>query len=228
MNDTLDIAVMTCSRLGLAIVLAGLLGLERERKGRGAGLRTHVLVCLGSTLAMILADLLAREQAILHPGLIPDRGRLAAGVITGVGFLGAGTILKVGHIRRGLTTAAMIWFVSALGCAIGAGFYLTSICAALAALLVVMSLEALSNLVPAEEHLVLRLRLPGGPEAAARVAAYTRAQGFRVMTSRIRVDSEGAADLVFELTARARPVLAELASDLQREFPAAERLELER
>ena len=108
-------------RLVLAFVLGGLIGFERELHGRAAGLRTHILVCLGSSLIMLTSMhmfYLYREVATIDPA------RIAAGVITGIGFLGAGTIIRFKASVRGLTTAASLWAVAGVGLAIGSGFYL--------------------------------------------------------------------------------------------------------
>ena len=104
----------------LAALLAGaLVGLERSYHGRAAGLRTYALVCLGSALLVALADELMRGPA----GGLGDSTRVIQGIVTGVGFLGAGVIVKEGFSVRGLTTAASIWVISAVGVVIGAGFY---------------------------------------------------------------------------------------------------------
>jgi putative Mg2+ transporter-C (MgtC) family protein len=107
-------------RLGLACLLGGLIGMERERNKHPAGLRTHILVCVGSTLVM-LCNLFIFEQ---YRGLANiDPARFGAQVISGIGFLGAGTIIKEGLSIRGLTTAASLWAVACLGIAVGTGFY---------------------------------------------------------------------------------------------------------
>ena len=105
-------------RLILGFILSGIVGLEREVSLKPAGLRTHVLVGLGSTLLTILS-LLAFQEA--------DTSRVAASIIVGIGFLGAGTILKTEEKVIGLTTAATLWIVASIGVATGAGFYLLAI-----------------------------------------------------------------------------------------------------
>jgi len=99
-------------QLIIAIGLSALIGWEREVRGRPAGIRTHVLLCLGATLMMILS------RAFSPQG---DPGRIAAQIVSGVGFIGAGTILRQGSIVRGLTTAASLWAVVAIGMTVGMG-----------------------------------------------------------------------------------------------------------
>jgi putative Mg2+ transporter-C (MgtC) family protein len=127
-------------RIVLATLLSGLIGLERELRHRGAGLRTHILVCLGSTLIMLTSlyvfDIykdVARAQV--------DPGRIAAGIVTGIGFLCAGTIIRYGRSVKGLTTAASLWVTSGLGMAIGVGFYAASVTVAVVMCLVLVALR---------------------------------------------------------------------------------------
>jgi putative Mg2+ transporter-C (MgtC) family protein len=122
--DTIHIAL----RLLLALVLGGLVGLEREHTSHAAGFRTHILVCLGSSLIMLLS-MYGFSQFAGETNVRLDPARLAAQVISGIGFLGAGTILRNGLSVTGLTTAASLWVVAAIGLAVGAGFYFASILA---------------------------------------------------------------------------------------------------
>ncbi len=111
-------------KLALACILGGLIGLERESLNRPAGLRTYTLVCVGSTLAMIVSlDIYLQYFQTANA----DPGRIAAQVVSGIGFLGAGTIMREGPTVRGLTTAAGLWVVACIGLAIGAGLYLPAI-----------------------------------------------------------------------------------------------------
>lgn len=116
----------TAVRLILSIILGGLVGYERQASNKAAGLRTHVLVCMGSCLIMILSMNVYRTVEGLTNA---DPARLAAQVISGIGFLGAGTIMKEGPLVTGLTTAASIWVVSAIGLAVGFGYYLGAVLA---------------------------------------------------------------------------------------------------
>ena len=107
-------------RLVLAVVLSGLIGFERQIHRRTAGLRTHILVSLGSCLIMLTSmyvfDIYKNVTSL-------DPSRIAAGVITGIGFLGAGAIMREREGVKGLTTAASLWVVAAIGLAVGCGFY---------------------------------------------------------------------------------------------------------
>lgn len=104
-----------------AAILGGLIGLERERNNQPAGLRTHIILCLGSALIMEVSIRVASGSPAYDPG------RIAAQVVSGIGFLGAGAILRMGASVRGLTTAASIWTTSAIGLAVGAGYHLEAI-----------------------------------------------------------------------------------------------------
>src|SRR3954466_13656446 len=111
-------------RLTLAAALGGIIGVERELREREAGLRTHLLVALGSALFTIVGaygfhDFLASGQSVVRA----DPTRIAAQIVTGIGFLGAGAIIRQGFSVRGLTTAATLWVVGAVGLAAGAGYY---------------------------------------------------------------------------------------------------------
>lgn len=110
-------------KLLLAVGLGGLVGLERESSQKPAGFRTNILICVGSTMMMILAGLLLHDQQ----AKAGDITRIAAGVITGIGFIGAGTIIQSRGIVVGLTTAATLWAVGGLGVVIGAGYYVPAV-----------------------------------------------------------------------------------------------------
>jgi len=110
-------------KLVLATALGGLVGLERESNKKPAGFRTNILICLGSTMVMILASLL--QGGIENSS--GDAARIAAGVITGIGFIGAGTIIQSRGMIVGLTSAATIWTVGILGLVIGAGHYMIAL-----------------------------------------------------------------------------------------------------
>ena len=111
-------------RLIMATVLSGIVGFEREFHGRAAGFRTHILLCIGSTLVMLTSI----HIFDIYNARVPcDPARIAAGVVTGIGFLGAGTIMHSKSSVRGLTTATSLWVVAGIGLAVGSGMYFASI-----------------------------------------------------------------------------------------------------
>jgi putative Mg2+ transporter-C (MgtC) family protein len=114
-------------KLLLGTLLGGIIGFERQTHGRAAGFRTQLLVCVACVLIMIISESYYAKNAMNPDYMRIDPTRIAAGAMTGVGFLGAGVILKTGLSIQGLTTAACIWIVSAIGLAIGAGQYLAGI-----------------------------------------------------------------------------------------------------
>jgi putative Mg2+ transporter-C (MgtC) family protein len=131
----------------LAALLAGaLVGLERSYRGRAAGLRTYALVCMGSALLVALAEELSRGPA----GGLGDSTRVIQGIVTGIGFLGAGVIVKEGFSVRGLTTAASVWVISAVGVVIGAGFYVLGAIATALTLALLSILRAVEDRLPSQ------------------------------------------------------------------------------
>ena len=128
----------TAFRLLLAMLFGGIIGLERGRRRRPAGFRTHILVCMGAALAMCISQYLA-----ITLGQSTDISRLGAQVINGIGFLGAGTIVVTGRQQvKGLTTAAGLWASACMGLAIGAGYYE---CAVLACITIFLTITVLNN-----------------------------------------------------------------------------------
>ena len=126
-------------RLAVSILIGGLIGIEREIEHKPAGLRTIILVCLGSTIFMLLG------LRFVELGFAIDR--IVAGVVTGIGFLGAGAIIRARGEVHGLTTAATIWLVSGLGLAIGGGYYLLAIIASIFILIVLRLLGFIERAV---------------------------------------------------------------------------------
>ncbi len=114
-------------KLLLGTLLGGIIGFERQTHGRAAGFRTQLLVCVASVLLMIISENYYAKSSLVPQVMRIDPTRIAAGAMTGIGFLGAGVILKTGVSIQGLTTAACIWIVSAIGLAVGAGQYLAAV-----------------------------------------------------------------------------------------------------
>ncbi len=139
-------------RLLLITALAGCIGYERERHGRAAGFRTHILVGLGSCLVMLTGLYLMD----MFPGRTDmDPTRMAAQVVSGIGFLGAGTIIRYGASVRGLTTAASLWTVAGLGLAVGSGFLFAAVMATGIVLVTLFGLSRLDHRIRSDrpQHL---------------------------------------------------------------------------
>ncbi len=130
-------------RILLSAVLGAVIGFERERNNQPAGLRTHMILVIGATLAMVLSINLGYQFA--RPGTPADPARLAAQVISGIGFLGAGAILRYGYNVKGLTTATSLWTMAIVGLAVGAGYYLVSVATTALMLLVLGLLNVIEN-----------------------------------------------------------------------------------
>ena len=198
--------------LVLAVVLGGAIGVERQLAGKPAGLRTNILICIGAAL---LGDLSVRIGAS-SGGMGPQPGMIAAQVMSGIGFLGAGTIMKEGGTVLGLTSAATIWVVAAIGLALGAGHRLE---AAGTATLVLLTLAALGPL----EHKLLRttrvipatIRVRPG---SLLTAIERELQGYGVKV-RERRTFEHEVDCVFELTLAGPASQFEIVGDVLRARP---------
>lgn len=140
-------------RLSLSLLAGGLIGLERTHHGRPAGIRTHTLVCMSSTLLMLLSifqwDLVANAPL---ETIRVDPTRMAQGIMTGIGFLGAGVILKESMTIRGLTTAGSIWMTASLGIVIGMGLYPAALTALILALIVLTLFRKVETFIPIQEY----------------------------------------------------------------------------
>ncbi len=138
-------------RILLAILLAFIPGMERELTGKFAGLRTHILVCVGACVFTILS-LYGFQFSIHAQGVMvqDDPARIAAQVITGIGFIGAGTVMRHGSNVSGITTAATLWVCAAIGMSCGCGQYVTAIVASCTTLVVLISIRALEKNVLAK------------------------------------------------------------------------------
>ncbi len=139
-------------RLLLGAVLGGIIGFEREVHGQAAGFRTQLLVCVAAVLIMIVSENYYFHLLLENPELLKqdsafriDPARIAAGAVIGIGFLGAGAIIKSGFVIRGLTTAASIWIISAIGLAIGAGLYFEGILTSLITIIALLILRKLES-----------------------------------------------------------------------------------
>lgn len=135
-----------CIRLLLAAFLGSLIGVQREHLFWTAGLRTHMLVCAGACLVMIVSAF-GFQQALTMPGTQLDPSRIAAQVVSGIGFLGAGSILMRGEVIKGLTTAASLWAVAAIGLAVGGGLYVLGTAATFLILIILIAIRPMERVL---------------------------------------------------------------------------------
>jgi putative Mg2+ transporter-C (MgtC) family protein len=157
--------------LASALVAGGAIGMERSYHGRPAGFRTHALVCLASSLLMLLTVYQAEWFPAGPEVLRIDPTRMAQGIMTGIGFLGAGVIFKEGISVRGLTTAASIWITAAIGVLMGSGLYYPAVAGTVATLGVLAAFRWIENKIPSHrfaDHRVRFLRDDVMPEQTLR------------------------------------------------------------
>ncbi len=153
------------TKLLVATFLSGLIGLEREFHGRAAGLRTHILVCLGATIIMASSQTIQTHFALQGSDSVfrIDPWRLAAGIVTGIGFLGGGTILKSNDLIRGLTTAACVWFIAAIGIVVGLGLYIPAAMGTIVAFFVLIGLDPIGHKIPSVKYSQITIVSEVGP-----------------------------------------------------------------
>ncbi|MCC6301268.1 MAG: MgtC/SapB family protein [Gammaproteobacteria bacterium] len=179
-------------RLVAALLIGGLIGLERSYHARPAGFRTHALVCLSTSLLMLVTVYETRWFPEVIQGRIAlDPTRMAQGIMTGIGFLGAGTIMKEGLTVRGLTTAASIWITAAIGILVGIGFYFPAAVATLLTLGALSLFRWIEQRIPAQfyAHFLVRFaRAEVMPEGEMR--GLLAAQGFTIANLSYRLDVE--------------------------------------
>jgi putative Mg2+ transporter-C (MgtC) family protein len=180
-------------RLVLAVICGSILGYERERHGISAGLRTNLLVCLGSALMMVISKYfyyLSGED----PGGIPlglDPSRIGAQIVTGVGFLGAGVIIKDRGSIRGLTTAATLWFNAGVGMALGAGMVLIPLACTALGVFSLTLLKHFQSLIRREVHRVISVTCQESQETLDSLLEFFRSRGLDVENLSLSKVKEG-------------------------------------
>lgn len=201
-----------------AVFAGGLIGLEREWRGRAAGFRTHILVCLASALLMAVSVDQGGWRFTTLPGqeIIADPARMAHGVLTGIGFLCAGVIFRTGFSIHGLTTAASLWITAAIGLVFGAGLFLMGVAATVITLLILVALRLVSRRLPEQAVADVTVRWKArGRSPEAEVLAALRdldpgcrpdqhrldPDGLRCRTFRVRGDQDAFGDLADRLAA---------------------------
>ena len=184
-NWLIDSSVLI--RLILAVLLGGVIGLEREMHGRPAGFRTHIVVCLGATMLIAGSEY---YQGYVDPGTVFDPNRMAAGIITGIGFLGAGAIMREENMVRGLTTAGCIWFVAGLGIVIGKGLFPLALWGTLLVFVMLVFFRYVENWMSVENYgeLSIRMNLENYESIKDRCLEIIRDNGFLIQETRYRID----------------------------------------
>lgn len=179
-------------QLVLAVLLGGAVGLERELSGKPAGLRTNILICVGATLFTVLSLRLAGDRG--------DPARIAAQILPGVGFIGAGTILHARGSISGLTSAATIWVVAAIGMALGGGAFVEALGTTLLVMVILQGLGSLERLIARHAtHTHLTIHAKPDPGSLEELEALARRTGLDL----VRVDSRREnVDLVIDLELR--------------------------
>jgi putative Mg2+ transporter-C (MgtC) family protein len=188
--ETLALYKEIARHLLFAMVAGGLIGLERSFHGRPAGFRTHTLVCLASSLLMLVT----LYQGVWFEqdskgNVTMDPTRMAQGIMTGIGFLGAGVIFKEGLTVRGLTTAASIWMTASIGVLMGIGFYFPAVLATVLTLATLVLLHRVERVVPTHIYAQLTVRfdrLKAMPEADLR--QLLKAHGFTIANLSYRLE----------------------------------------
>ncbi|MBV8075113.1 MAG: MgtC/SapB family protein [Planctomycetaceae bacterium] len=180
----------TLLRLTVAALLGGVIGLERHRSDKAAGMRTHMMVCLGSALVMIVSAY-GFDQVLRPARVVLDPSRVAAQVVSGIGFLGAGIILRRNEAVLGLTTAASIWAVAAVGLAAGGGLYLAAAAATAIILAILIAMK------PIEDRILVRegrrnvsLLVEQGVVASKAIEVALQQAGVELLGLRIRRGDE--------------------------------------
>lgn len=181
-------------RLVMAIIMGGAIGFEREYKSRPAGMRTHILVCVGATLLALIQEQItaqtvdfAQAQPKLMQILTADQTRIIAQIVSGIGFLGAGTIIMTKQTVKGLTTAASVWAVAAVGIALGSGLYVIAITGFVA---IMLALAVISYLVPLPRIRRLQVEIENGEETVNYIQNFLKQQQILIEDLDLKITRE--------------------------------------
>lgn len=167
-------------KLFLACILGGLIGYEREARHKSAGLRTNILVCLGSCLVMMISADIGAGDGV-------DAARIAAQVVSGIGFLGAGAIMKEGLSVTGLTTAACLWVVAGVGLAVGLGFYVGAVMTTGLVFLVLGVFGSYDSWMVREDNFAVAVTAENRPGVIRSVVSLLEGQDYYLHGARVRI-----------------------------------------
>ncbi|MDO4178327.1 MAG: MgtC/SapB family protein [Phascolarctobacterium sp.] len=190
--------LMMLFRLFLAASFGGIVGLERGSGDRPAGFRTHILVCMGSALFMLVSiygfdGIVSVSPESTDLGTRRDSARIAAQVVSGIGFLGAGTIMHEGLTVKGLTTAASLWIISAIGLAVGSGMYIISFGATVLTLITLMVFQNWDKKFAATTRVdrqYIKVDVINRPEAISDVSSYLTENGVNIKSLAVKKDKK--------------------------------------
>ncbi len=177
-------------KLFIAAVLGGLIGWERERRGRPAGLRTHLLVCVGVTLIMLVSEhIFVQYQGYKQDSILRiDPARIASQVVTGIGFLGAGTIMRHKATVRGLTTAASLWVVAGIGLAIGSGFIIPAVFTAFIAIMTLILLPKVEGEIKKDKYITMKILIAGQEHFLDKIRSILEKYSLKLQTYKFEKD----------------------------------------
>ena len=179
-------------RLTLAAVLGGIIGFERQSRRKSAGLRTNVLVCLGSCLIMMLSEAI---YSGVEGKTNADPARLAAQVVSGIGFLGAGAIMKEGLTVTGLTTAACLWVVAGVGLAVGGGYYTGALFTTALVFVTLGRLSRLDEWVMHEKNLSIVIHTIDKPGQLVHISSCLEDLHLKVRGTKLKEDEDERLDM---------------------------------
>lgn len=190
-------------RLLAAVIVGGAIGMDRAYRGRAAGFRTHILVCLASSLLMVLMDYQWMSASITDGSIIRmDPARMAQGIMTGIGFLGAGVIMQDKQSVRGLTTAASIWITATIGIVLGAGYLEIGIIAALLTLITLAIFNRLIDVLPMRHYAYLNLRFVRGDQwDESTLKAMLQDKGVTISSLSYKLEQKGKL-FIYQMTIR--------------------------
>lgn len=172
------LALEVCLKMALAILFSGIIGWERETNDQPAGLRTHIILCLGSTMMTIVSIRAVEDLGGVEPT------RIMAQIVSGIGFLGAGAIMRLGLTVRGLTTATTLWSIAGVGLAVGAGYYLPAFIAVSTMYIVLHYFDALAAYAISGHNMHLSVIAKSDPGCVGEVEALLMTKGVQIRSLR--------------------------------------------
>ncbi|MGC8977417.1 MAG: MgtC/SapB family protein [Candidatus Ratteibacteria bacterium] len=172
-------------------ILSGIIGFEREKHGREAGLRTMILVGMGTTVILISSfQVYYIFSQIENPIIRLDPARIAYGVVVGIGFLGAGVIIKDRKRIRGLTTAACLWFVTSISIAVGVGLYIFSIILTFVAVIILYFLKLIEKKIPIDTYNRISILIEDNKNLKEEIKKLLEDNNFKILSTEIEKDKE--------------------------------------